>query len=166
MQISGNWDAPVNKGVLCKMGRFDPLYDERKRVVEPLLRESGRLVSVNWERAVEVIAKQIGSSKAKNIGVLASSYATNEALYLINKLFHDELKVSNIGLLNDTAPQIFKKQQSSLAEIAKSDIILVVSANPAKDQPVASFMIKRALNKGTRLIVVDDKEMISHRLLI
>jgi formate dehydrogenase major subunit len=158
LQIRGDWDAPVNKGVLCKMGRFDPLYDERKRVVEPLLRESGRLVPVNWERAVEAIAKQIGSSKAKDIGVLASSYATNEALYLINKLFQDELKVSNIGLLNDAAPQIFKKQQSSLAEIAKSDIILVVSVNPAKDQPVASFLIKRALDKGARLVVVDDIE--------
>ena len=158
LQIRGDWDAPVNQGVLCKVGRFDPLYDERKRVIEPLFRESGRLVPVSWERAVESIAKQIGSSKAKDIGVLASSYSTNEALYLINRLFKDELKVSNIGLLNDAAPQIFRKQQSSLAEIAKSDIILVISVNPAKDQPVASFLIKRALDKGARLVVVDDKE--------
>jgi predicted molibdopterin-dependent oxidoreductase YjgC len=66
--------------------------------------------------------------------------------------------VSNIGLLNGVAPQIFKKPQSALAEIAKSDIILVVGVNPVEDQPVASFMIKRALDKGARLIIVDDKE--------
>ncbi len=158
LQIRGDWDAPVNHGVLCKIGRFDPLYDERKRVTEPLLRNDDKLEPVSWSKAVEVMAKKISGAKAKDMGVLASSYATNEALYLINKLFCDKLKVSNIGLLNDVAPQVFKKQQSPLAEIAKSDIILVVGANPAKDQPVASFIIKRALDKGARLIVVDDKE--------
>jgi formate dehydrogenase major subunit len=158
LQIRGDWDAQVNHGVLCKMGRFDPLYDKRKRVVDPLLRESGRLGQVNWERAVEVMAKQIAGAKENEIGVLASSHSTNEALYLISKLFSDGLKVTNIGLLNNAAPLIFKKQPSSLAEIAKSDIILVVSVNPAKDQPVASFLIKRALDKGARLVVVDDKE--------
>jgi formate dehydrogenase major subunit len=158
LQIMGDWDAPVNNGLLCEMGRFEPLYDERKRVAEPLLRDNGKLQPVSWDKAVEIMAKKIGGAKAKEIGVLASSYATNEALYLINELFQEKLKVANIGLLNDTAPQIFKKQQSPLAEIAKSDIILIVSANPGKDQPVASFMIKHALDKGARLIVVDDEE--------
>lgn len=158
LQIRGDWDAPVNNGLLCKMGRFDPLYDDRERVMEPLLRVKGKLETVSWNRAVQTMAKKIGSTDAEGIGVLASSYATNEALYFISKLFRDELKVSNIGLLDGAAPQILKKPQSSLAEIAKSDIILVVSVNPAKDQPVASFLIKRALDKGARLIVVDDQE--------
>jgi formate dehydrogenase major subunit len=158
LQIKGDWDAPVNHGLLCKMGRFEPLYDGRKRIVEPLLRDNGKLQPVSWDKVVEVIAKKIVGAKAKEIGVLASSYATNEALYLINELFREKFKVSNIGMLNDVAPQVFKKTPSPLAEIAKSDIILVVSANPVKDQPVASFMIKHALDKGARLIVVDDKE--------
>ena len=158
LHIKGDWDAPVNKGVLCKMGRFEPLYDERKRVNEPMLRNDDKLEPISWNKAVQIMAKQIEDVKAKEIGVLASSYATNEALYLINKFFNNKLKVSNIGLLNDIAPEIFKKQQSPLSEIAKSDVILVVGANPAKDQPVASFLIKRALDKGARLIVVDDQE--------
>jgi len=158
LQIKGDWDAKVNGGVLCKLGRFEPLYDERKRLNEPMLRENGRLEPVSWEKAVEAMTKQITGTKAKEIGVLASSYATNEAFFLINKIFDGKLKVSNIGLMNDVAPQIFKKQQSALAEIAKSDMILLVGTNPAKDQPVASFMIKRALDKGARLVIVDDGE--------
>jgi formate dehydrogenase major subunit len=158
IQIRGDWDAPVNHGLLCKMGRFEPLYDDRKRITEPLLRDEDKLEPISWKKAFDVMVKKIGSAKAKETGVLASSFATNEALYLISKLFGDKLKVSNIGLMNSVAPQIFKKQQSTFAEIAKSDIILVVSANPAKDQPVASFMIKHALDKGARLIIVDDKE--------
>ena len=158
LQIMGDWDAPVNHGLLCKMGRFDPLYDDRQRVTEPLLRDNGKLRPVSWDKAIEVAAKQVSDSKTKETGVLVSSYATNEALYFINKLFSDGLNVSNIGLLNDVAPQVFNKQQSPLSEITKSDIILVVSVNPANDQPVISFMIKHALDKGARLIVVDDKD--------
>ena len=98
LQIRGDWDAPVNHGLLCKMGRFEPLYDGRERVTEPLLRNKEKLEPVSWEKAFDVMVKQIGNAKANETGVLASSYATNEALYLINKLFSDKLKVSNIGL--------------------------------------------------------------------
>ena len=42
--------------------------------------------------------------------------------------------------------------------IAGSDVILVAGANPVKDQPVSSFFIKRSVNRGARLVVVDGKD--------
>jgi formate dehydrogenase major subunit len=158
LQIMGDWDAPVNKGLLCKMGRFEPLYDERQRITKPLIRNDGKLQETSWEKAMQILAKQIESVKAQGTGVLASSHSTNEALYLINKLFIQNLKVSNIGLLSNAAPKIFAKPQAKLEDIAASDIIMVAGADPLKDQPVASFLIKRATDKGARLIVVDGKE--------
>jgi len=156
--ITGDWDAPVNKGLLCKKGRFEPLYDNRQRLTAPLLRIKGKLKEISWEEAIQTLAKQIKTVKASETGVLVSSYSSNEALYLIKKLFNDKLQVSNIGLTNTVAPRIFDKGQSKLEDIAKSDIIFVVGCDPLNDQPVASFIIKRAVDKGARLIVVDDKE--------
>ena len=156
--IMGDWDAPVNKGLLCKMGRFEPLYDTRPRLTKPLLRSKGKSEEISWEKAIQTLAKQINTIKAPEIGVLAGSYSSNEALYLIKKLFNQKLQVSNIGLINTVAPRIFNKVQSKLEDIAKSDIILVVGSDPLNDQPVASFIIKRAVDKGARLIVVDDKK--------
>ena len=156
--IIGDWDAPVNKGLLCKMGRFEPLYDNRRRLTKPLLRTEGKFEEISWEKAIQTLTKQINTIKAPEIGVLAGSYSSNEALYLIKKLFKQELQVSNIGLINMAAPMIFNKVQSKLEEIAQSDIILVVGSDPLNDQPVASFIIKRAVDKGARLIVVDDKK--------
>jgi formate dehydrogenase major subunit len=156
--IMGDWDAPVNKGLLCKMGRFEPLYDSRQRLTKPLLRTKEKFEEISWEEAIQMLAKQINAIKASEIGVLAGSYSSNEALYLIKKLFNQKLQVSNIGLINTVAPRIFNKVQSKLEDIAQSDIILVVGADPLNDQPVASFIIKRAVDKGARLIVVDDKK--------
>ena len=156
--IMGDWDAPVNKGLLCKMGRFEHLYDSRQRLTKPLLRTKGKFEEISWEKAIQTLAKQINTIKAPEIGVLAGSYSSNEALYLIKKLFKQGLQVSNIGLIDTVAPRIFNKVQSKLEDIAKSDIILVVGSDPLNDQPVASFIIKRAVDKGARLIVVDDKK--------
>lgn len=157
LKILGDWDGAVNGGVLCQKGRFDPLYDERKRITSPLIRQQDKLIATSWEEVLEVLAKRIGKVDAKTMGVLATSNATNEALYLLSALFCEKMQVTNVGLLNTAAPKLFDKQQGSLADIEKADVILVVGADPAKDQPVASFFVKRTVDKGARLIIVDDK---------
>ena len=157
LKIVGDWDAAVNSGLLCKNGRFDPLYDERQRVTMPLLRRRGKLEPASWEEALQSVAERVGKANAKDLGVLASTYSTNEALYLLAKLFRKELKATNVGLLNDVAPKLSDKQ-GSLADIALGDVILVVGCDPLKDQPVASFFVKRSVDRGARLIVVDGKD--------
>lgn len=157
LRIKGDWKVKVNGGLLCKHGRFDPLHDERERITVPLIRRKGKLEPVNWSEALEMVAKRI-SAHTGELGVLTSSNVTNEALYLLSHLFHEELKTTNIGLLNDVAPRLFEKGKGSLAEITQSDMILVVGSDPVNDLPVASFLIKRTVDRGARLIVVDDKE--------
>jgi len=60
-----------NKGLLCKKGRFEPLYDSRKRLTTPILRTKGKLKEISWEEAIQTLAKQIKTVKASEIGVLA-----------------------------------------------------------------------------------------------
>ncbi len=157
INIMSDWDAEVSAGRLCEYGRFEPLYDSRERVTSPLLRQGGKLQPVSWDDALKAVADKVGSASAKDIGVLTSSNSTNEALYLLSKLFCKELKTSNVGLLNSVAPKLADKAKGSLADVASSDVILVVGCDPLKDQPVASFFVKRAVDKGARLIMVDDK---------
>ncbi len=158
LRIQGDWDAEVSGGRLCKYGRFDPLYDERERVTRPLLRRAGRLEPVSWDEALQAVAARIGGANASEIGVLTSSDCTNEALYLMGQLFRQELKAANVGLLNGVAPKLIDKPQGSLADIARSDLILVVGADPVQDQPVSSFFVKRSVDKGARLIVVGGED--------
>jgi len=158
LRIEGDWDAPVNAGLLCQAGRFDPLFDQRKRITKPMLRENGKLNTVDWDKALQAVARKMKGISAERIGVLASTNATNEALYLLNKVFREGLQVSNVGLLNDVAPQITSKGPGSLEDIEGSDLIVVIGADPVKEQPVASFFVKRAIDKGARLVVVDSRD--------
>jgi formate dehydrogenase major subunit len=154
LRIEGDWDAPVNAGLLCQAGRFDPLYDTRERVTKPMVRKNGKLVEVDWDAAMQAVTKGVKGAK---LGALTSSNATTEALYLLGKLFTEELGVSNVGLLNAVAPSITGKE-GTLASIEGSDFVLVVGTDPASDQPVASHLVKRAVDSGARLIVVDGQE--------
>jgi predicted molibdopterin-dependent oxidoreductase YjgC len=158
LQIKSDWDAEVSGGRLCEYGRFDPLYDVRKRITSPMLRLRGKLEPVSWDEALQAVAEHVGKANAKDLGVLASTYSTNEALYLLAKLFRQELKATNVGILNDVAPKLADKGQGSLADITISDVILVVGCDPLKGQPVSSFFVKRSVDRGARLIVVDGKD--------
>ena len=157
LRIKGDWDAAVSGGRLCELGRFQPLFDQRERVTTPLLRRNGKLDPVTWEEALQAVADRLGSASSKEIGVLTSTSATNEALYLLARVLCDQLKTTNIGMLNKTTPKLVGQPQGYLTDILTSDVILVAGADPVNGQPVASFFVKRAVDKGARLIVVDDQ---------
>jgi predicted molibdopterin-dependent oxidoreductase YjgC len=140
------------------MGRFEPLYENRRRITEPLVRANDGFDEVSWDEAVKNLAGRIKGAKAGEVGLLLSSQSSNEALYVMKKLFKEGLKLSNIGLLSAAAPKVFTKAPGKLEDIAKSDIILLVGADPVNDQPVVSFAVKRAVDRGAKLIVVDDNK--------
>jgi formate dehydrogenase major subunit len=157
VRVEGDWDAEPNHGLLCKKGRFDPLYDGRKRITTPLIRRNGRLEVAGWDEAIELAAERLGATPAAKLGVLASSHATNEALYLANELFCRTLGVTNSRVLSPL-PATRLAPEASLADVATSDVIVLTGADPVEEQPVVSFLIKRAVDKGARLVLVDDTE--------
>ena len=158
LRLQGDPDGPVNRGLLCQKGRFDSLYVERTRILAPLVRVREKQQEVDWAEALKAVAERLGRTAAPKLGVLASSHATNEALYLLGKLFVKELKAGQVGLLNQVVPALSKKVQGSLGDVLAGDCIVVVGADPVKDQPVASFFVKKAADAGARLIVVEDAE--------
>ena len=145
----------MNGGRLCLRGRFEPLTESRSRITQPLLRRNGKMAPASWDEALQAVVAHLGNIAAPEIGVLTSSGLTNEALYLLGKLFRQELRATNVGLGNKTAPKLTEKPRGTLGDIANADVILVVGADPVKEQPVASFLIKRSVDQGARLIVVD-----------
>ena len=158
LRVRGDWEGEVNKGAICKHGRFEPLNEGRNRLLNPMIRRKGKLQPVSWSEALQAVAKRLEATEAKAVGVLTSSNATNEALFLLEKLFCKELKVNNVGLLNEAAPKLAGQRRGMLNDLVQSDLILVVGVDPAKDQPVSSFFVKRAVDKGARLIVVDSEQ--------
>ena len=79
VRIEGNWDAPVNDGVLCKVGRFLPLTIKRERLITPLVRKDGKLKAATWDEALEAVASHLKPLAGK-MAALPSSRLSSESL--------------------------------------------------------------------------------------
>lgn len=157
LRVEGDWEAAPNGGLLCEKGRFAPLYDERERVTQPMVRRNGSLEAVGWDEALQAVAQRLSATPAGKVGVMTTTNATNEALYQIRTLFGQKMGVGKVGLLNGVLPRRLTPQ-GSLADLAEGDLIVVVGADPVADQPVASFLVKRTVDAGTRMILVGSPE--------
>jgi formate dehydrogenase major subunit len=157
IRVDGDWEAAPNGGVLCQKGRFEPLYDKRQRVTAPLVRTNGRLEEADWDRALAAVAAHLRQTPAEQVGIVTAAGVTNEALYLMRSIFHDGLGVTQAGLIGGAATRL-DAPHMPLAQIPEADLVLVVGADPVETQPVVSFLVKRALDRGARLIVVDGED--------
>jgi NADH-quinone oxidoreductase subunit G len=80
LRVRARPNAEVNRHFICDYGRFNYRWLNRAdRIEAPLVRENGRLVPVDWDRAIERTVDVLRSSKAPWVG-LVSPGASCEAL--------------------------------------------------------------------------------------
>jgi formate dehydrogenase major subunit len=170
VRIEGNWSAPVNEGILCEVGRFTPLHEDRERIVTPLVRKNGALKAATWEEALGVVAGKIKPLTGRNndgVAALASTRLSAEALYAFKQLFADKIgsgMVTSIEegtttLASSKAARLLNKPfEGSLEDLKQADCVVAVGVDLVKNHQVAGFFVKRALEKGLKLIVIDPFE--------
>jgi formate dehydrogenase alpha subunit len=166
--------SPVNNGALCVRGSYG--YDfihSPERLTSPLVKVNGTFQEVSWEQAIERVAFEFKRIKEEHspdcLAVFGSSKCTNEDNYILQRFTRIALGTNNIdnGSRLYNAPSRvalgwsigFAGTTGSLAELEKSDVILVIGANPAVSAPVVGYAIKRAVKyKRAKLIFVDPQK--------
>jgi predicted molibdopterin-dependent oxidoreductase YjgC len=111
---------------------------------------------VSWEAALAAASQRLGATAPERLGVFTTTRLTNEALGLLHAIFVKHLKAAHRGASHGAVPGMPAGRCGKLADIADSDLILLAGSDPARDQPVASFLIKRALDRGARLVTVEN----------
>lgn len=176
LRIEGDWDAPVNEGILCKVGRFESLKDERERILTPLVRKNGELKAATWEEALGYLADRLKPLAGKNgdgVAALASTRLPNEALYQFKQLFVEKLGSETVTSIEEgvtvemagrLAQDIGKPFEGDLGALKSADCVVLVGADLVDNHQVAGFLVKRALPNGTKLIVIDPFENGLHDL--
>lgn len=167
LEINGDWDSPVNAGLLCELGRFTPVYEERQRLMTPLVRKDGQLKAATWGEALAAIAVQFKPLAGQNgigLAALASTRLSAESLALFKELFIDRLQAGTVASIEEhftSSADLDRGNPDLLADvdaIKQSDCIFVFGADLFKSHQVAGFFIKRNLPEKTKLIVIDPAE--------
>jgi formate dehydrogenase major subunit len=171
-----NKDGHANHGHSCVKGRFSFGYATHKdRITKPMIRESIHEPwrEVSWDEAIGFAANKLRGIQKKygkgSIGGITSSRCTNEETYLVQKLVRAAFGNNNV----DTCARVCHSPtgyglKTTLGESAgtqafdsvmKSDVIVVIGANPTDAHPVFASQMKRRLRQGAKLIVIDPRQI-------
>lgn len=169
-----NPDGKANQGHACVKGRFAWGYATHKdRMLKPMIRSkiTDPWKEVSWEEAINYTASEFKRIQAKygkdSIGGLVSSRCTNEEGYLVQKLVRAAFGNNNV----DTCARVCHSPTGyglkvtmgesagtqTFESVMKSDVIVVIGANPANAHPVFASQMKRRIRQGAKLIVVDPR---------
>ena len=171
IRISGDRDNEVNRGRLCVKGRFGIVeaIQHPERLTSPMIRQNGKLTRVTWDEALDEIAGRFSSYQPDEIAVVASAKCTNEENYIIQKLARAGLGTQNIDHCARLchAPSVAGLVQSfgsgamtnSISDIGEAGCILAIGTNTTEAHPVISWEIRKAVRKGTKLIVANPRQI-------
>ncbi len=157
-----------HKGQLCVRGRFGYQFiNSDQRLTKPLVRKNGRLEESSWEEALELVANRLKESGPAT-AALATPRLTNEELVVFKKLLatagsknydhsagyaHAALSEGFVSSFGSTA------SSSTILDIQKSDLLLVIKTDTYETHPVVGFEINMAVkNKGVTLQILSDKQ--------
>ncbi|HVY83045.1 MAG TPA: molybdopterin-dependent oxidoreductase, partial [Steroidobacteraceae bacterium] len=171
IRMTPNRQGHANKGHACIKGRFAYGYTTHSdRVTKPMIRKkiTDPWQEVTWDEAINYAASEFKRIQAKygkySIGGITSSRCTNEETFLVQKLIRAAFGNNNVdtcarvchsptgfGLKNTIGESAGTQEFQS---VMKSDVIMIIGANPTEAHPVFGSQIKRRLRQGAKLIVV------------
>lgn len=169
-------DGKANEGHSCVKGRFAWGYaTHTDRITKPMIRAkiTDPWREVSWEEAINYAASEFKRIQAKygreSVGAITSSRCTNEEVFLVQKLVRAAFRNNNV----DTCARVCHSPTGyglrttlgtsagtqDFKSVAKSDVILVIGANPTDGHPVFASRMKKRIREGARLIVADPRRI-------
>ncbi len=129
-----------------------------------MVRDDGVLREATWDEALGRIVEKLGAvadaSGTAAIGGMASARVSNEAAYLFQKFFRALVGTNNVDFAGGAAVRGLPTGLSAIADIAKSDLIVLVGFDPSEAAPLLDLHIKRAVRRaGAKLLIVNPRRI-------
>lgn len=169
-------DGPANKNLLCVKGKFGSykFIHSGDRLTHPLIKRDGIFEKASWDEALDLIAEKFTTIK-RNYGPDANagfscSRAPNEDNYLFQKMMRTAFHTNNVdncarvchsASVHGLAMTLGSGAMTNpIADITEDvDMILLVGSNPEEAHPVIGAQIRQAVQRGTKIVVVDPRKI-------
>jgi NADH-quinone oxidoreductase subunit G len=155
----------VNDIWLCDKGFFGyEFVGSRERLRAPLVRHNGVLREASWDEALDRVSSALREAAPDAVGVIGGTRSTNEEDYLLLRLFRGVIGTNNIDFRSDTAhPQPTSRApwglDVSIADVERADAIVLVGCDLTEEYPIIWLRVKKAVDRGARLIIVNPWEL-------
>ena len=161
--------APANQGQVCFKGKFglDFVNNTRRRLKKPLVRRRDELEEVSWPDALDVAAERLVRYKGDQYAIVVSPRGTNEDNYVAQKFARVAMSSNNVDISSNLRPELTRPLHEMLGrpaatnpiwDLEQSKAIMVVGSNMTEEQNVIGVPIKKAVQAGANLVVIDQRE--------
>jgi formate dehydrogenase major subunit len=159
VDVFGDTESPVSRGHLCRRGRYENWTEPRPRILQPMVRRDGKLTPTSWGDAVRTIKTSISASNDWQNAMLISPRVTNET---IRRLQTIGPRFDRIGMFVAdkesalcTSPEFSK---AAMTRLEDADAIIIVGAQPSRDQGIIAARIRTAVRKrGVKLVILHSR---------
>ncbi len=174
VRVTTRPEIGINDGNLCVKGHFALDFISRPdRLRMPLIREQdGKFREASWDEAIELVGRRLGEIRDRHgpdgLAFISSCRCSNEENYLMQKLARCAGGTNNIDQCATTchAPTVAGlaaafgsgAMTNSIAEIRDAHTLFLIGSNPTEAHPIIGLEMKKALNKGARLVVCDPRD--------
>lgn len=171
LKIEPQPESPANGISTCVKGKFGWDYvNSEERLTKPLIRQDDVFIEVEWDEALSYVAKRFKEIKQEKgpdaLGFIASSKATNEESYLMQKFARQVIGTNNVdncsrycqtpatkGLFRTVG---YGGDSGSIDDIGKAEMVIIIGSNTAESHPVLASRIKRSQKlHGQKVFVFD-----------
>ena len=174
IEVNSTHGAGRNNGDLCARGYFGyHVSVHPDRLTLPLIRAGADFQPVQWEEALELVARRLTEIKAAHgpnaIGGLITGRCTNEDVYVFQKFMRGVIGTNHIdssvryGHLNGVRAlqrvQGTHQWTVSFEDILEADVLLLVGTNVTETNPITGLKVKEAVKRrGAKLITIEALE--------
>lgn len=169
-KLIGDIAYPTNEGLVCAKGVSElNTIETSTRLLRPKIRNSidEEFKTIDWNTSLKYISSKIKKTDSKNIAFYLSGQLLTEDYYIANKLAKGFIKTNNIDTNSRTcmASAVYAYKEAfgvdyvpvKIDDIKTSNLIIVIGANIAEAHVVFFNKIKKELERGLKLIVIDPR---------
>ena len=160
----------INECWISDKDRFSyEALNSDQRLARPMLKQSGVWKEVDWQSALEFVAKELKRLAAAHgpqaVGALATPYQTVEELHLLQKIVRGlgsdniDFRLRQCDFSADGQMMGAPWLGMDIAEVSQLDRVLVVGSTLRKDHPLIAHRLRQSAKKSLRVNIlhaVDD----------
>ncbi len=148
INVDSSLDHPISQGVLCSKGSFGYDFVYSHRLLKPKLKSDNAYQEVKWDEALHIAATRLKTIKEEfgsdSLAIYVSPQLTNEAMATALDLAIT-LETQNIAGIGSNLYQTIPNAKAGIAELERSDLILVINTKLQEDYtPLAGIINRRA----------------------
>jgi NADH-quinone oxidoreductase subunit G len=151
----------VNEIWICDKGRFGHHHSRsEERLTQPLVKQNGEWVAVDWATAYDQIAARLKQNET-SLGVLGSPDLSNEDFWELRRLVENAAPGTPLGVWpanmtgGDLVAQVGVGSETRLRDAGPETAILVIASDFEEEAPIWWLQVKQAADRGAKLVVAN-----------